>query len=80
MVDNVHQRPNGTAKRTFSENRARFISGEDFVEAPWDAFGGTKFVPPSRGGNRKPLILLTRRGYLKLVKPLTDDRRPPAAT
>jgi hypothetical protein len=70
MVDKVHQRPDGTAKRTFSENRARFVPGEDLVEVPWDAFGGTNFVPPNRGGNRKPIILLTRRGYLKLVKPM----------
>lgn len=73
MVDTVHQRPDGTAGRTFRENRTRFVEGEDFVEIgsdeirrdlPDGAF--SKFAP---GG-----VLITRRGYLKLVKPLTDDR------
>lgn len=30
MIDSVHQRPEGTAKRNFTENRHRFIDGEDF--------------------------------------------------
>ena len=29
-IDEVHQRPEGTAKRNFSENRERFIEGTDY--------------------------------------------------
>ena len=83
MVDEVHERPEGTAKRTFHANRGRFIEGEDFILASADQKDamrtfdeGQKYVKrtfdvdiPSRG-----LTLITRRGYLKLVKPMTDDR------
>ncbi|WP_428029817.1 ORF6N domain-containing protein [Ancylobacter sp.] len=73
MVDAIHQRPEGTAGRTFRENRARFVEGEDYVDLTSDEIrrmSETGTFPPrsSRG------TLITRRGYLKLVKPLTDDR------
>ena len=67
MVNAIHQRPEGTAKRTFAENRSRFIEGEDFVLAPAshrDEFRTFGIEVPNRG-----LTLITRRGYLKLVKP-----------
>ncbi len=73
MVDKIHQRAEGTAKRNFNENRPRFVEGEDFVEVGRDEIrtdlaeaGFSKFAP---GGT-----ILTRRGYLKLVKPMNDDR------
>lgn len=72
IVDQVHQRPDGTAKRAFHENRARFVDGEDYVligagqKYEFRTFG---LEVPNRG-----LTVLTRRGYLKLVKPMTDDR------
>ena len=31
MVDSVHQRPDGTAKRNFGENKSRFVEGEDLA-------------------------------------------------
>lgn len=73
MVDKVHQRPEGTAGRTFRENRGRFVEGEDFIEVTSDEIRrqslGTVFPARTPKG-----VLITRRGYLKLVKPLTDDR------
>ncbi|MGN6548479.1 MAG: hypothetical protein ACTHJ3_01085 [Pararhizobium sp.] len=73
MVDEVHQRPNGTAGRNFRENRHRFVQAEDFIVGNLDemrrAFPGAF---PSRGGGED--TLLTRRGYLKLTKPMNDDR------
>lgn len=68
MVDKVHQRPDGTAKRTFSENRERFLAGEDFIEVGRDEIR-TMSIFPTRTARA---TLITRRGYLKLVKPLTD--------
>ncbi|MCE2578091.1 ORF6N domain-containing protein [Gluconacetobacter entanii] len=32
MVDNLHDRPKGTARKRFNENRVRFIEGADFHE------------------------------------------------
>lgn len=72
MVDEVHQRPEGTAGRTFRENRERFVHGEDFVRVCIDEVRRYKILEVSAKA-RKDMILLTRRGYLKLVKPLTDD-------
>lgn len=70
MVDKVHQRSEGTAGRTFRQNRERFITEEDFVSL--DQPGEIRrlgFTRP-QGGTPESLILLTRRGYLKLVKPV----------
>lgn len=73
MVDQVHQRPDGTAGRTFRDNRDRFVEGEDFVMEKLDVLRrGFPGAFPARGGGE--MVLLTRRGYLKLVKPMTDDR------
>jgi len=83
MVDEAHQRPKGTAKVTFSRNRARFIEGEDFVivaasKVNWGNRGnlargikhtGKKMSSPIRG----KVTLLTESGYLLLTKPFNDD-------
>ncbi|MBF0423148.1 MAG: ORF6N domain-containing protein [Magnetococcales bacterium] len=73
MVDQVHQRPEGTAKRNFHDNRNRFVEGEDFIKATrdefrtdlWKSFGFSKFAPSG--------ILLSQSGYLMLVKSFTDE-------
>lgn len=73
QVDRVHGRPEGTAKRNFNENEDRFETGTDFVLVP--AADLRRLAPGavgSRGGS--DVTLLTRRGYLKLVKPMNDDR------
>lgn len=73
MIDKVHKRPEGTAKRNFDENRSRFESGTDFVLVSLmemrHAFPGAF---PARGGGE--VTLMTRRGYLKLTKPMNDDK------
>lgn len=71
MIDKVHKRPEGTAKDRFNSNRQRFVEGDDFVLATaaqkyeFHTFG---IDVPNRG-----LTLITRRGYLKIVKSLNDD-------
>ncbi|WP_171070054.1 ORF6N domain-containing protein [Methylobacterium terricola] len=73
MVDKVHGRPEGTAKRNFNENEGRFETGTDFVLVK--AADLRRLAPEavgSRGGG--DVTLITRRGYLKLVKPMNDDR------
>ena len=74
-IDEVHQRPEGTAKKAFSRNRKRFIRGVDYfivtrseiqksVKDTLEYFGDI----PNRG-----IIVLTETGYLMVVKPFTDD-------
>lgn len=70
-IDLVHERPEGTAKRNFSENAERFIEGEDFhllkqSEAQKDEIRTLEI--PNRG-----LVVITEQGYLMLVKSFTDD-------
>lgn len=71
MVDQVHQRPAGTAKRNFHENRSRFEEGKHYFLVPRacaDEFRTLGVEIPNRG-----LTVLTQRGYLLLVKSFTDE-------
>ncbi len=72
MVDRVHQRPEGTARRSFNEHRARFVETDDYLELTADEIRtqslGNVFPPRTPKG-----IVLTESGYLMLVKSFTDD-------
>lgn len=73
MVDEIHQRPDGTASRNFRDNRERFVEGVDFIELTSDEIRRMSaegvFPPRTARGT-----IITERGYLKLVKPMQDDR------
>lgn len=75
-IDAVHGRPDGTARKRFSENRKHFIEGEDYFilkrqnleniqMSEKRTFG---FSIPTRG-----ITLITESGYLMLVKSFNDD-------
>ncbi|MCK7461172.1 MAG: ORF6N domain-containing protein [Sphingobacterium sp.] len=71
QIDKIHGRPEGTAKRNFTENNSRLIEGEDFYLV--DFSQKNEFRPfgieiPPRG-----LTVVTESGYLLLVKSFTDD-------
>ncbi len=76
-IDMVHERPDGTARHRFVENKKHFVEGEDyFVLKPSDLENteldgfrpvGIDAVSP-RG-----TALITEQGYLMLVKSFTDD-------
>lgn len=67
MVDKVHQRPEGTARKRFNDHKPRFIETEDFFVRNTDEARQMGFTAPNG------LILLTESGYLMLVKSFTDD-------
>lgn len=68
-IDLVHERPEGTAKRNFTENRNKFIEGEDYINVSLKDENRTLgFEIPNRG-----ITLITEQGYLMLVKSFTDD-------
>lgn len=71
MIDEAHGRRNGTASDRFRENRQRFAEGKHYHMVPHSEAETLKpygvEVPP-RG-----LTLITKRGYLLLVKSFTDD-------
>ena len=79
QMDRVHGRPSGTAKRNFTEHRKHLIHGEDYFQIGLNevqALGlcqtkdEIRTYSVGRGGK---LIVLTRDGYLLLVKSFTDD-------
>lgn len=70
-IDTVHERPEGTAKRNFNSNKERFKQGKHFY-----------FVKPSdirtdeirtTEINNAGTYLITEKGYLMLVKSLSDE-------
>jgi ORF6N domain len=81
LMDQLHERPDGTAGRNFRQHRERLTEGKHCFTVPYDAWsqwpdGGTHFVEPSEragSGHKGDLILLTERGYLLLVKSFRDD-------
>lgn len=72
QIDQVHQRPEGTAKRNFSENKSRLVEGQD-----WFLVGPDEIRTTSPGAisdaHRSKLTVVTESGYLLLVKSFTDD-------
>ena len=86
-VDRVHQRPDGTARKRFNDNRKHFISNVDYflVKREDVVRNGSTKAFSSMSEKRtldeirpleippKGLTLLTESGYLMLAKSLTDD-------
>lgn len=70
-IDAVHQRPEGTARKRFNDNKGRFIEGVDYFKITASefrtAFGGMD------ERQQNDVALITESGYLMLVKSFTDD-------
>lgn len=67
-IDNVHNRPDGTAGRNFRENKKHFIEGEDYFRRNSSEAKAEFDISAPNG-----LMLMTEQGYLMLVKSFTDD-------
>lgn len=70
-IDRLHERPEGTARRNFYNNKKHFIESIDYYNLSMDEIRtlnkDCKFNYP------KGLTLFTESGYLMLVKSFTDD-------
>ena len=67
-IDTLQQRPEGTAKRNFNQNKKYFIEGVDyFVRNSYEASNEYGIAAPNG------LKLFTQTGYLMIVKSFTDD-------
>lgn len=71
-IDEVHQRPKGTAKRNFNKNKEHFIEGEDYFKFTPDEIRTNRIMAISPNLKAKT-VFLTESGYLMVVKSLTDD-------
>ncbi len=67
-IDLVHERPDGTARKRFNDNKKHFIYGEDFFVRNSDEAKREFGISAPNG-----LYLITEQGYLMLVKSFTDD-------
>ncbi len=75
MIDRVHNRVEGTAGRNFRANRKRFIDGEDYFYLT-DSQGLDEIRrshPSVLKDAANDITLITKSGYLMLVKSFTDD-------
>lgn len=70
-IDSVHQRPEGTARKRFNDNRKHFVSGVDFFKISPSEFRTAIGNMDDRQQN--DITLITESGYLMLVKSFTDD-------
>ncbi|MCL4490466.1 MAG: ORF6N domain-containing protein [Nitrospirae bacterium] len=76
QIDELHERPEGTAKRTLYSHMSKLIVGVDFFAVPYEEWKTLKVRQTSfqKGGRKGKLYLLTETGYLMVTKPFTDDR------
>lgn len=72
MIDQVHERPEGTARRNFNEHRGRFSQERHFFEVTADDIR-TQSIDQAFAPRTSKGVLVTERGYLMLVKAFTDD-------
>jgi hypothetical protein len=71
-IDQVHGRPDGTARKRFNDNKAHFIEGVDFFKVCASEIRTHNIMELSEKA-REDITLLTESGYLMLVKSFTDD-------
>lgn len=73
-IDIVHNRPIGTARKRFNDNKKHFTINKDYYKVKFfevrPFFGHT---PPNGYNPNGDIILITEFGYLLLVKSFTDD-------
>lgn len=72
-IDTVHERPDGTARKRFNDNKKYFIEGTDFFVLNQPSEIRTLGIERPQGGTPEKVILITESGYLMLVKSFTDD-------
>ncbi|MCM1509087.1 MAG: ORF6N domain-containing protein [Ruminococcus flavefaciens] len=71
-IDGVHQRPDGTARKRFNDNRQYFIEGVDFFKITPSEFR-TALLGEMDMRQQNDITLVTLTGYLMIAKSLTDD-------
>ncbi|SER18739.1 ORF6N domain-containing protein [Rosenbergiella nectarea] len=72
MIDQAHQRPEGTARKSFNRHRSRFTEGRHFFVLTASVLCTQSFIdlfPP----HTSKAIVVTEMGYLLLTKPFSDD-------
>jgi hypothetical protein len=76
QIDRIHGAKDA-AKQIFNNHEEQFIEDEDYFRVPYvewsqEVNDGVSETPSKRGGYRGERIYLTKRGYMMIVKALTD--------
>ena len=71
MIDQAHARNSETARYRFRDNKARFTEGKHYHRIPYAQ--AAELRPYGVEVSPRGLTLITKRGYLLLVKSFTDD-------
>lgn len=72
-IDAVHQRPEGTARKRFNDNKGHFILGEDYYVVKPKDLENSQMTSENITVNPRGTTFVTESGYLMLVKSFTDD-------
>ena len=72
-IDACHERPEGTARKRFNDNKYRFIEGEDYFTINQPSEIRTLGITRPQGGVPDKVTVVTESGYLMLVKSFTDE-------
>lgn len=72
-IDSVHERPEGTARKRFNDNKEHFVEGEDYFVLKQPSEIRTLGLERPQGGVPEKVTVVTESGYLMLVKSFTDD-------
>lgn len=67
-IDEAHNRPSGTARRSFNKNKKHFIQGTDYIVRNSHEAKSEYGITAPNG-----LTLVTETGYLMITKSFTDD-------
>lgn len=71
-IDTVHQRPDGTARKRFNDNRKYFIESVDFFKVCESEIRTHKIIDLSPKAH-EDITLVTLSGYLMISKSFTDE-------
>lgn len=72
-IDEVHERPEGTARKRFNDNKKHFVADLDFFALDQPSEIRSLGIERPQGGTPDKVTLITESGYLMLVKSLSDD-------
>ncbi|MBV5309113.1 ORF6N domain-containing protein [Chromatium okenii] len=73
QIDKIHERPAGTARKRFNDNKNRMTEGEDYFVLEQASEIRTHGLGRSDGSTPEKITVVTESGYLLLVKSFTDD-------
>lgn len=76
QVDELHARPEGTARKCFNRHKEKLMYGVDYFAVPCEEWRElvVHLMDDQKGGHKGRVYFLTETGYLMVTKPFTDDR------